>query len=501
MTNFESTPEKITIRKGRIATSILAIGSLAYGGVVIDALAHQDVMPPAFAGTCDSPTHQALEVGDTSHPGFIPKDQLRFFASDNRTWGEDAAIFSTDRNYYISPARLMADNASLVSYNAKGQAKNTINAAGPVCFNLPGPIVWGQVEQTTPQTELQIADSNAISMKQLWARNTGLPHNESFAPPIGAVIEVGTQTVDGNTIATKPVDTGLVLSRLDGANINSVYHNNPLVRDQIIAANAADLGNGKALVNGSLGYLTLNQNQYMQQNHLTPQMIINAYFQNYKQPMNVEQSVITDPNVVEPVSYSLNDKQIQLINELPLDKKDRNFISKILVAVMSRVNGGDRMNPEAVVAQAILESGFGQSELADYNNVFGVKAGVDWKGQTVVLPTQEQAADGQFYRINSTWRVYNSLGQAVDDYALMIGDGLNPGLVQATKPACRDNPAKYLQALQYLVNANCKIIGEAKPDTAKASYSTDRNYVNSVLRVVNDYNLTAIVDAGQAHIS
>ncbi|MDO7203211.1 glucosaminidase domain-containing protein [Paraclostridium bifermentans] len=33
------------------------------------------------------------------------------------------------------------------------------------------------------------------------------------------------------------------------------------------------------------------------------------------------------------------------------------------------------------MAQAILESGWGQSRLAkDYNNLFGIKADVNWKG-------------------------------------------------------------------------------------------------------------------------
>ena len=494
MAKFELTPSQAAI--GKRLASVLAIGAgITYSALTIDALAHQDPMHPGFASLCDNANHEALPVGNTSHPGLIPKSLIRqLFASDNRSWSEDAATFSKDRGYYISADRLEAVNANMVSLSRTGAVSDTINASGAICFNLPGPIVWGQIEQTTSATEQQIADSNAISLNKLWSLNSGLPHLATYIAPKGSILEVGTQQLNNKGFYSQPTDTTLVYDRLNGPDINTVYHNNQKLRDQVIMANAAAEGNGKALTEGSLGYFTFNQTPYDKKHHLSTAKILKAYANYYQQLANGEQGNATNPNSPRP--YNLNEHQQRLINGLKISESDRKFIANMTDAVMSRVNQGDLINPEAVIAQAILESGFGQSQLSRYNNVFGIKAGTGWKGRTVVMPTQEQSNEGQYYTIYDTFRVYDSLGQAVEDYDMVIGNGLNHGLTQATALACRRNPSKYLDALQYEVNNKCQITGPAQPDTTKASYSTDHNYVSSVLNIIKDYKLTAIIHAG-----
>ena len=45
----------------------------------------------------------------------------------------------------------------------------------------------------------------------------------------------------------------------------------------------------------------------------------------------------------------------------------------------------------AVIAQAIVESGWGESKLSkDYHNYFGLKCGTAWTGPSVNLSTQEE---------------------------------------------------------------------------------------------------------------
>ena len=48
-----------------------------------------------------------------------------------------------------------------------------------------------------------------------------------------------------------------------------------------------------------------------------------------------------------------------------------------------------------IIAQAILESGWGESKLAaTYHNYFGLKCGTKWTGKSVNLTTQEEYEPG-----------------------------------------------------------------------------------------------------------
>mgnify|MGYP000846525763 FL=1 len=69
-------------------------------------------------------------------------------------------------------------------------------------------------------------------------------------------------------------------------------------------------------------------------------------------------------------------------------------------------------------AQAILESGWGNSSLAQApnHNLFGIKDSNDWGGDTVVVPTQEHV-NGRYITINATFRKYSSWNDSVVDHA------------------------------------------------------------------------------------
>ena len=66
--------------------------------------------------------------------------------------------------------------------------------------------------------------------------------------------------------------------------------------------------------------------------------------------------------------------------------------------------------PSITIAQAILESSWGESDLAQiYNNLFGIKADSSWKGEYVTLETFE------FYdtKIEDKFRVYSNKNQSI----------------------------------------------------------------------------------------
>lgn len=91
---------------------------------------------------------------------------------------------------------------------------------------------------------------------------------------------------------------------------------------------------------------------------------------------------------------------------------------------------------ELILAQAALETGWGRHEIATRNgnnshNLFGIKAGSHWQGETTDIVTHEYI-NGRRTQVVDTFRVYDSFEHAFTDYASLISN--NPryaGVVQA----------------------------------------------------------------------
>ena len=122
----------------------------------------------------------------------------------------------------------------------------------------------------------------------------------------------------------------------------------------------------------------------------------------------------------------------------------------------------------AVIAQAILESGWGESSLAaKYHNYFGMKCGTLWKGKSVNMKTQEEYTPGVHTTITDNFRVYDSMEEGVKGYFEFIQMQRYQNLRGIT------DPRKYLQTI------------------SDDGYATSSTYVESCMSLVNSYNLTA----------
>lgn len=82
--------------------------------------------------------------------------------------------------------------------------------------------------------------------------------------------------------------------------------------------------------------------------------------------------------------------------------------------------------PEAIVAQAALETGWGthvpqHRDGSSSNNLFGIKAGTTWLGERVGKPTLE-FEDGIARREHAAFRAYADVAQTFDDYAALLAD-------------------------------------------------------------------------------
>lgn len=120
-----------------------------------------------------------------------------------------------------------------------------------------------------------------------------------------------------------------------------------------------------------------------------------------------------------------------------------------------------------IIAQAILESGWGQSKLASvYHNYFGLTCGTGWTGKSVNMKTCEEYTPGQKTNITQNFRVYDSMDAGVRGYFEFIQYPRYKNLKGVT------DPKKYLEMI--------------KDD----GYATASDYVSAVYNIVTGYHLT-----------
>ena len=131
--------------------------------------------------------------------------------------------------------------------------------------------------------------------------------------------------------------------------------------------------------------------------------------------------------------------------------------------------------PSVVIAQAILESGWGKSELATKgaNALFGIKKN-GWTGKTYIKSATEQRADGSYYTVDNTeWRAYDSWEDSVIDHNTYI--------------ATRERSKGVLRYAEIIGNTDAKKVCQL---LQKCNYSTDLNYPNKLLNLITEHDLT-----------
>ena len=99
------------------------------------------------------------------------------------------------------------------------------------------------------------------------------------------------------------------------------------------------------------------------------------------------------------------------------------FISQI--GEPARQLGQDNdLYASVMIAQAILESGSGQSGLSGepHYNLFGIKGHYD--GQSANMETWEDDGAGNAYTINDSFRSYPSYVESLQDYVSVLKQGI-----------------------------------------------------------------------------
>ena len=92
------------------------------------------------------------------------------------------------------------------------------------------------------------------------------------------------------------------------------------------------------------------------------------------------------------------------------------FIKSILDGAKSSYNKYGIL-PSITMAQAILESGWGSSELAvAHNNLFGIKADSRWDGAVATITTSENYNDSTV----AQFRKYENINESIEDHGLFL---------------------------------------------------------------------------------
>lgn len=99
-----------------------------------------------------------------------------------------------------------------------------------------------------------------------------------------------------------------------------------------------------------------------------------------------------------------------------LDKEKIHFIEKISDGAYENYKNYGIL-PSITIGQAILESGWGESELSSkHNNIFGIKADASWSEERVNMKTKENYNDF----ITGDFRAYNNVNSSINDHGKFL---------------------------------------------------------------------------------
>jgi peptidoglycan hydrolase FlgJ len=137
-----------------------------------------------------------------------------------------------------------------------------------------------------------------------------------------------------------------------------------------------------------------------------------------------------------------------------------------LLPIAERVAPELGVDPTVLLAQSALETGWGQKMIRSQDgrpshNLFGIKAGTSWAGDSVNVSTLE-FRDGLMVREQASFRAYDSFEDSFRDYVQLIR-----------------SQSRYASAVQHAAN----------PDAygyhlQRAGYATDPEYAEKVSRVM-----------------
>ena len=156
-------------------------------------------------------------------------------------------------------------------------------------------------------------------------------------------------------------------------------------------------------------------------------------------------------------SYKISENKIQTQDE---------FIQEILPEA-KKVEASHGVRPSILIAQAALESDWGNSQLSkESNNYFGIKG--PNSGREYVT---REFDSNEWTEILASFKQYDSIGESVKDYADLLFHGVTWD---------SNYYLKVIEATNYQ---------EAAYSLQEAGYATDPNYADKLIQLIEQYQL------------
>jgi len=115
-----------------------------------------------------------------------------------------------------------------------------------------------------------------------------------------------------------------------------------------------------------------------------------------------------------------------VVNSLASITDKATWTRKMYAVIDTELNNLPLLSKFIVLAQAVLESGYGQNRAGKVgNNYFNITAGNSWKGEKWLCSGCDK--DGRGNPIDQVWRKYSSVNAAVLDYWNFLGPNQNSG--------------------------------------------------------------------------
>lgn len=168
--------------------------------------------------------------------------------------------------------------------------------------------------------------------------------------------------------------------------------------------------------------------------------------------------------ILSPAAISLNAVKVSAA-ETAQTQNQSAFIEQLGASAM-QVSSSNDLYASIMVAQALVETGFGSSQLssAPYYNLFGVK---EYSGGPSVTMSTQEYLNGQWVTMNEPFAVYNSYAESFQAHATLLTGNYYAG-------ARKSHTNSYQDAAVYLTGR----------------YATDPSYASKLISLIQTYNLT-----------
>lgn len=376
---------------------------------------------------------------------------------------------ASDHTMIVSQSAASSQQVQLHPSQTTSATKSTSQAASTAsqtseASTTTASAVTSQTQQSQTSTASQTTTSQQVASTATSENATSTEQNSSAKQVTAKSQAATTNTVQSTATKEPTTTTGSQVSQVSTSQVQSQASQNMTTAtsdQQSNATSATSQSSTSAVSQISQQSTASNASQASQQSATT------IASQQTNQVVTNATSTANDTTKAQDL------QQLQQLLQLETTSSANNyqeaFINKIANAAVTIANKYG-LYPSVMMAQAILESGWGQSGLSiSANNYFGVKG--SYNGQSVNVPTQEWNGY-QMVTINDYFKKYPNAEASFEDYAqVFVGSDWARNFYRGV---FRKNAPTYQDATAWLTGR----------------YATDPSYNVKLNQIIAQYDLS-----------